>query len=257
MALQDIGTFLIGVGVGFLGGLFGKGGSAIATPLLSLIGVPGFVAVAAPLPATIPGTLVAALAYSRSRLLDWELTAWSIAIGLPATLLGAYLTQFTGERPLLVLTGLLVFAFGLSFLVRHARPKPPAAPPDPEHPQRPSLWRLRLFAVAGGIGIISGLLANSGGFLLAPSYVRILRLPLKQAFASSLVVSMVLAIPGTVMHAHLGHIDWRTTIVLGLGSVPLSYIGAKIAIGADAELLERIYGVALTLLGAYFLWQLF
>jgi len=31
----------------------GKGGSAVATPLLNLIGVPGFVAIAAPLPATV------------------------------------------------------------------------------------------------------------------------------------------------------------------------------------------------------------
>ncbi len=40
--------------IGFLGGLFGKGGSAVATPLLSLAGFPGFVSVASPLPATVP-----------------------------------------------------------------------------------------------------------------------------------------------------------------------------------------------------------
>ena len=46
---------LIGLGIGFLGGLFGKGGSAVATPLLYLVGVPAIAAVASPLPATIPG----------------------------------------------------------------------------------------------------------------------------------------------------------------------------------------------------------
>ncbi|MDY0088461.1 MAG: sulfite exporter TauE/SafE family protein [Coriobacteriia bacterium] len=280
MTLQRLAVFFIGVSVGFLGGLFGKGGSAIATPLLSLIGLPGFVAVAAPLPATVPGTMIAALAYSRSRLLDWELTAWSVAIGLPATLVGAYLTNYTGERPLLLLTGLLVFGFGVSFLVRHIQPQGAVTPaeeqshaqPSDEAPEgeprglrsllargsspRPSYWRLRLVLVAGGIGLVSGLLANSGGFLLAPSYVRIMHLPLKRAFASSLVVSMVLAIPGTVMHAHLGHIDWWTTAILALGSVPLSYVGARVAIAADARILERAYGVLLTLLGGYFLIQL-
>ena len=45
--------------VGYLGGMFGKGGSAIATPLLAAVGVPAIVAVASPLPATVPGTLVA------------------------------------------------------------------------------------------------------------------------------------------------------------------------------------------------------
>jgi uncharacterized membrane protein YfcA len=57
--VQWAGIVLIGATVGFLGGMFGKGGSAIATPLLAAIGLPAFVAVAAPLPATIPGTLFA------------------------------------------------------------------------------------------------------------------------------------------------------------------------------------------------------
>ncbi len=53
----------MGLAVGFLSGLFGKGGSAIATPLLHAIGIPAIVAVAAPLPATIPSTLVGYSAY--------------------------------------------------------------------------------------------------------------------------------------------------------------------------------------------------
>ena len=58
---------IIGIGavVGFLGGLFGKGGSAIATPLLAAVGIPPIIAVASPLPATIPGTLVAYRRYRR------------------------------------------------------------------------------------------------------------------------------------------------------------------------------------------------
>ena len=39
---------LAGIAIGFLTGLFGVGGSSVATPLLSLLGVPGFFAVASP-----------------------------------------------------------------------------------------------------------------------------------------------------------------------------------------------------------------
>src|SRR3954470_14473187 len=56
-----LGAMLIGAGIGLLSGAFGKGGSALATPLLHAIGVPAIVAVASPLPATIPATLVARL----------------------------------------------------------------------------------------------------------------------------------------------------------------------------------------------------
>ena len=41
-----VAVAVIGAFVGFLGGMFGKGGSAIATPLLALVGIPPIVAVA-------------------------------------------------------------------------------------------------------------------------------------------------------------------------------------------------------------------
>lgn len=256
MTLQHMGVFLTGVAVGFLGGLFGKGGSAIATPILSIIGIPGFVAVAAPLPATVPGTLIAAFAYWRSKLLDWELVAWSIAIGLPATIAGAYLTKYTGAEPLLFVTGAMVFGFGVSFLLRRGNAAQPVAAEAADAPVRPTHWRLRVVGVALFVGLVSGLLANSGGFLLAPSYAKLLRQPIKRAFACSLAVSMVLAIPGTLMHAYLGHIDWTVTAILAAGSVPASYLGARVAIKADSAVLERGYGAVLTALGVYFLLQL-
>jgi hypothetical protein len=254
--LQHAGAFLVGVVVGFLGGLFGKGGSAIATPLLSLVGYPGFVAVAAPLPATVPGTLIASAQYWRSRLLDWPVVWWSIAVGMPATILGSYLTKFTGAGPLLLLTGVMVLGFGLAFLLRPAEKARADSPADDAPEIRPSYWRLRLALVAAGVGLISGLLANSGGFLLAPSYARFLKQPLKQAFACSLAVSAVLALPGTIVHAWLGHISWAVTGLLALGSVPCSYLGARVAIRAHAASLERWYGVALTALGIFFLLHL-
>src|SRR5580765_4950295 len=83
----------IGIVIGFLGGLLGKGGSAIATPLLHAVGVPAIIAVAAPLPATIPSTMIASYAYSRERLVDWRVVRWSIGVGVPATVAGALLTH--------------------------------------------------------------------------------------------------------------------------------------------------------------------
>ena len=52
-----------GAVIGLLVGLFGVGGSSIATPLLAVLGVPGLLAVASPLPATIPAALGAAVPY--------------------------------------------------------------------------------------------------------------------------------------------------------------------------------------------------
>ena len=118
---------------------------------------------------------------------------------------------------------------------------------------RPSHWLARTVAIAAAAGVISGLLANAGGFLLAPLYARFLKQPIKTAFACSLAVASVLAVPGTIVHAYLGHISWLVTGLIALGSVPLSYLGARLAIHTRAARLERWYGLALTALGLFFL----
>jgi uncharacterized membrane protein YfcA len=110
--------------------------------------------------------------------------------------------------------------------------------------------------IATGVGIISGLLANAGGFLLAPAYSRFLRQPIKRSFACSLAVSAALAVPGTVVHAYLGHISWTVAGLVALGSVPFSYLGARVAIRSKSSSLERVYGVVLTALGAFFLFHI-
>src|ERR1700756_3395617 len=75
-------VWLIGAGVGLLGGLFGKGGSAVATPLLHLAGAPAFAALASPLPATVPATAAAAATYWRGGYIDRRVLAWTVSCGL-------------------------------------------------------------------------------------------------------------------------------------------------------------------------------
>jgi uncharacterized membrane protein YfcA len=109
---------------------------------------------------------------------------------------------------------------------------------------------LRLVAVAATVGLLAGLLANAGGFLLVPLYLAALKLPVKTALACSLAVASVLALPGTIVHAALGQIDWRVAVVFGVASIPLSGLGAATAIRISSARLERIYGAGLLLLGA-------
>ncbi len=256
MIWRYAGALLTGVVIGFLGGLFGKGGSAVATPLLSLVGFPGFVAVASPLPATVPSTLVASAEYWRSQLLDWEIFWWSVSVGTPAIIAGSFLSHAVGARPLLIVTGVLVLGFGIQFLFFPKDLSLAKAAADYPEGTRPSYWRTRMVGVAIFVGLISGLLANAGGFLLVPSYTSFLKLPMKKAFACSLAVSSVLALPGTVVHAYLGHISWTVTALVAAGAIPFSHLGARLAIKTRAVKLERWYGLALTGLGIFFLLQI-
>jgi uncharacterized membrane protein YfcA len=234
-------VLLIGGAVGFLGGLFGKGGSAVATPLLAAVGIPPLVALASPLPATIPSTAVASFAYWRERWLDWSVVWWSVAFGAPAVVIGAYATRWVGGDALVVATEVVVALLGLRCVLQ------PGSPAERTVPV-PGL-RARLVATAVVTGLVSGLLANAGGFLLAPLYLAVLRLPIKQAFASSLAVAAVLAVPGTIVHAALGHVDWSVVAAFGAASIPLSYVGARVALRSHGRRLEQSYGAVLVIVG--------
>lgn len=228
-------ALLIGVFVGFIGGMFGKGGSAIATPLLFIAGAPSIVAVASPLPATIPATVLAAWQYHRVGALDRRLFLQAIGYGAPATVLGAALTAYIGGDALIVLTELLMLGMGLRLLIKRAADAE-ARPPRAGWP---------VAAVCIGTGFSAGLLANSGGFLLAPLFITVLRRPVKTAFGTSLATAATLAIPGTIVHTGLGHVDWRVTIAFAVGSIPLAQVGARVALAAKDARLERLFGAFL------------
>jgi hypothetical protein len=77
------------------------------------------------------------------------------------------------------------------------------------------------------------------------------RMETKRALATSLAVSAVLGIPGTIVHAALGHVDWVLVLALSAGSIPSSYLGARLAIRMRSVTLLRLYGLALTAFGVY------
>ena len=242
--MEWIAIALIGAGVGYLGGLFGKGGSAIATPLLAAVGLPAIVAVASPLPATVPGTLVAYRRYRYSGITNPRVVRWSIACGIPATVLGAIATHWIDGGVLVKVTDVLIAIIGVRVLLR---------PEDNEVIHEDLSQRVgRLATIAVVVGLLAGLLANAGGFLLVPLYLEALRLPIKTALACSLAVASALAVPGTVVHAILGHIDWSVTAVFAAASIPLSSLGAKTALRLNSTHLERIYGGGLLVLGGSF-----
>ena len=236
---------LIGVGTGFLAGLFGKGGSAVATPILAAVGVPPVVAVAAPLPATIPGTLVASRPYARAGMVDRELMRWSLLFGVPATIVGAVATRWIDGSMLVQATDVLIAAIGIRFLLGPAH--------STEVTRDVSHRRARTIAIALAVGVTAGLLANSGGSLLAPLFIMVLAMPVKESFGTSLIVASALAIPGTVVHQLLGHLDWSVIAVYGAGSILMAPLGARVALRTDAMRLERAYGACLAVLGIGFL----
>ncbi len=235
-----LGALLIGAGIGFLSGAFGKGGSAISTPLLHALGVPAIIAIASPLPATIPSTWLASRGYARAGQVDREVLRIGVIVGLPLTALGAFLTRWIAGEPLVLATDAILLVLGLRVLLGALDEPPPG--------ETNCVSKPRTVGVVAVAAVLSGLLGNSGGFLLAPLFMNVLRMPARRASGTSLALAAALAVPGTIVHAWLGHVDWSLSLVLALASVPCATLGAKAALRARERSLTVAYGIGIALL---------
>jgi uncharacterized membrane protein YfcA len=232
-----------GVLAGLLYGLFGVG-SSFATPLLAMLGVPGVVAVTAPLPGIMPGSFVGAWGYARRERVEWRTARRAAAGGVPGTLLGAVLTHLVGGPIVLVLSGLALLLVGVRVVV------PGGA--EPEQGARRRARRGLVEACAFGVGAFAGLLANGGGFLLVPLFLVWFGLDMNRAAGTSLVVATILSVPALLVHTLAGDVNWAVALVFGLGLVPGAFLGARAANHLPVARLRTAFGCALVLVAVWF-----
>lgn len=241
----------VGAALGALSGLFGVGGSSLATPMLSLLGVPGLMAVASPLPATLPTALTAGWPYLRQRNIRPRAALWSLLGAVPAAVVGAMLAHLVGGHALLIASGMVLTVVGVRVL--HPVSERTHRVGETRRKNRP-----KLMAASAAVGLLTGLLANGGGFLLVPMFLLLFGLTMPQASGTSLAVIAVLAIPTTAAHWALGHVDWSVAAALALGAAPAGAITATWAQRVTATRLQAAFGWFLIVSGvAFALYRLF
>ena len=231
--------------VGGLMGLFGVGGSSVATPILSLLGIPPIIAVASPLAATIPAAALGSVPYVRSGDARPKAAAWSLLGAVPATIVGALLSRFVGGAVLLVVSGVVLAVVGVRVLL-------PIEDAAREAGTRRRKNRLLSVVTAAGLGLFTGLLANGGAFLLMPLYLLVFGLRMRQAVGTSLLVVAVLSIPTLATHWALGHIDWVVAGEFAMGLLPASYAGAHLSSRFAGGAQRRAFGCFLITFGLLF-----
>jgi uncharacterized membrane protein YfcA len=231
----------IGVVVGFiagiLSGLFGVGGAVFTQPAAyALLGATPIQAVATPLPVIFPTSVMAAYAYARAGEVSYRAARWGAAPGIVGATTGAYLTRFVNPHVLLLVASALIGLSGTQ-LIRGRRPSTPW-----EKGTTP-VWKYGV--IAFGAGFASGLLGVGGGIIIVPALTLLIGMPLKRSLGTSLVLIAVLVIPGTIVHAALGHMDWAIFLVLVAGVVPGAWFGARLALGTRERTLRVAVGTFL------------
>lgn len=241
----------IAIAIGFLSGYFsgqfGVGGGLITTPAIRIIlQRSAFIALGTPLLVIIPAAATGTVNYAKQRLINWKLGIKLFVFGIAGTLLGAYATKFLNGDILMFITSFVILFIALRFLgfslFENLTWKP-----------KNKFSYFISIAILGLVtGFYSGFLGLGGSVLIIPGLILIFKMPIKQAFGTSLFTVALIAIPSTFAHYFLSHVDLQLGLLLILGSIPGAYFGSKVTIKMKERTLNIAFGIFLLLVALYF-----
>lgn len=99
-------------------------------------------------------------------------------------------------------------------------------------------------------GVMSGLFGIGGGVIIVPALTIIMGYPLEEALGTSLAVLIwPVAIFAVIAYYRAHLINIRAAVLIGLGLVIATLLGAQLAINLPRETLQRLYGLFLVYIG--------
>ena len=251
---------LIGLLAGYAAGFLGIGGGFIVVPALTFLFLKDPVtapwavhmAVATSLAVMLVTSLSSLLAHHRRGAIYWPVVR-SMAVGLMAgAVLGAVIADFLQGEILIRIFGLFAILAGLQLILgRHG---------DGEKPLPGQPYAA---ATGGSIGLISAMIGIGGGAITVP-WLLWHGVQAQRAVATSAACGYPIAVTGSLSFVVLGHGSGLPDAALGYVHLPafagIALVGALAApLGAASVhrlppgFVRRVFGLFLTLVGAYML----
>jgi uncharacterized membrane protein YfcA len=261
----------VGALLGLVLGMLGGGGGILAVPVLVALGEPVLVASSMSLVIVGAGAAAALVPHHRAGRVDGNVGLTFGALGSAGALFGARAAQ--AASPAVVLGGLTVMLIlGAAAMLRSARhgrqaalPRQPrtvvmagsgAAPTLPRvapagvAASSTPASRARIVTLATAVGLVTGFFGVGAGFVVVPALVSAMRLPVKRATATALVVIVINSATALVVrHGDLG--PPAHTAVLVAATAGFAALGAVVSHRIPGWLLSTAFGT-LTLAVAAF-----
>lgn len=242
---------LIGVSLGLIGG----GGSILTVPVLVyLFGIDAFLATEYSLFIVGVSSLVGSMSYFKKGLVNFKM---ALIFGVPSVvsifLTRIYLLPFIPEEVLRIqnftitrdIFLLLIFA-GLMILASYKMIKSNVS-------ERTTDKNNALLAAGQGsiVGILTGLVGAGGGFMIIPALVNLLKIPMKMAIGTSLVIISINSLIGFFSSVNHVKIEWKLLISIATIAVAGIIIGLQLSKKVDGKKLKPAFGWFILVMGIY------
>ena len=107
-----------------------------------------------------------------------------------------------------------------------------------------ALWGL-------AVGFITGLLGAGGGFLIIPALVIFLKIPMKTAVGTSLIIIAINSIFGFLFSLKDTYLDWKMLLLFTALAIVGIYLGSRFAEKVPGKTLKKWFGLFVLAMGIY------
>lgn len=270
-------VLLLGLGAGFLAGMFGIGGGFLATPFLMFIGIPPAIAVSTSTNQIIAASVSGLLVQFRKRNVDIKMGLFLVLGGFFGSTFGVSIfriLQSSGHIDIVIALVYVIFLGTISVTmlidsVRTLMEKKYGVTWDkkPENGEVGFLkslerlpWQVYFpkseitvsilipIILSAGIGILVALMGIGGGFLMIPAMIYILRMPSSVVVGTSLFQIVFIASNATFLQAVTSNnVDIVLAFLMIISSAVGAQIGTRAGYKVDADSMRSF--LALLLLG--------
>lgn len=238
-----ITLFLIGFVGSFVSGMLGIGGAIIKYPMLLYIPpLLGFAAFSAHEVSGISAVevLFASMsgvwAYRKGGYLNKSLIIYMGGAVLVGSFIGSYGSKFLSEDGVNIVYGVLALIAAVMMFI-------PKKQIDDKPLDEVTFNKTVAAVLAFIVGIGSGIVGAAGGFLLVPIMLVVLGIPTRMTIATSLAITFISSIGGTIGKLMTGQVNYYPAIIMIVASLIAAPLGAKAGKTLNTKILQAILAV--------------
>ena len=226
---------------GIVGGLLGTGGCALMMPVIRF----GFhfdpaIAVGTTLTAVVFTAASGAVQHLRMQNVDKEtafLTGYSGVLGvIIGSIIFGYIKGHGVVIDLIIGIAFIIVSLRMLYEGIFGSIKPDQSPTIPGTP-------LSKNVLGSVVGALTGIIGLGGGYALVPSYIYILKSPVKLAIGTSMAAFVWMALIGAGFKIFQGVVNFPAAISLGIGALIGAILGAKLVAKFKPNVLKALFGL--------------